>query len=107
MEQLKKMVAFPTINDGDSDGNEGPMQAFFAQQMRDEGFDTVVEAAYDDEGKRPNVVATRKGTGGGKSLAFNGHSDVVPISYPERWEFPPFEPTVKDGKLYGRGTSDM
>jgi len=107
VEQLKKMVAFPTINDGDSDGNEGPMQAFFAQQMRDEGFDTVVEAAYDAEGKRPNVVATRKGTGGGKSLAFNGHSDVVPISYPERWEFPPFEPTVKDGKLYGRGTSDM
>lgn len=107
VEQLKKMVAFPTINDGDSNGNEGPLQAFFAQQMRDEGFDKVVEAAYDEEKRRPNVVATRKGIGGGKSLAFNGHSDVVPISYPERWEFPPFEPAVKDGKLYGRGTSDM
>ena len=56
VEQLKKMVAFPTINDGDCNGNEGPMQKMFAQQMRDEGFDTVVEAAYDEAGERPNVV---------------------------------------------------
>lgn len=104
---LKQMVAYPTVNDGESEGNELPMQEFFAEQMRHARFDSVVMKAYDAEGKRPNVVATRKGRGGGRSLAFNGHSDVVPISYPERWEFPPFSPEVKDGKLYGRGTSDM
>ena len=104
---LKEMVSFPTINDGDKEGNELPLQQFLAEHLEKEEFDKVVSAAYDDEKKRPNIVATRKGSGGGHSLAFNGHSDVVPISYPERWTFPPFEPAVKDGKLYGRGTSDM
>ncbi|MEA4893817.1 MAG: ArgE/DapE family deacylase [Oscillospiraceae bacterium] len=104
---LRQMVCFPTINDGESNGNELPMQEFFAQKMREEQFDSVVVKAYDDEKIRPNVVATRKGLGGGHSLAFNGHSDVVPISYPERWICPPFEPEIIDGKLYGRGTSDM
>lgn len=104
---LKQMVSFPTINDGDSDGNELPLQNFLAEKLKEEQFDRVVTAAYDEEGRRPNVVATRKGTGGGRSLAFNGHSDVVPISYPERWLCEPFTPTEADGKLYGRGTSDM
>ena len=90
---LKQMVSFPTINDGDSDGNELPLQNFLAEKLKEEQFDRVVTAAYDEEGRRPNVVATRKGTGGGRSLAFNGHSDVVPISYPERWLCEPFTPT--------------
>lgn len=104
---LKKMISFPTINDGENDGNELPLQTFLTEQLKNEGFDSVATVAYDEEGKRPNVVATRKGTGGGRSLAFNGHSDVVPISYPERWICPPFEPQEIDGKLYGRGSSDM
>lgn len=104
---LDRLVRFPTINDGDQSGNEKPMQDYFAQVMRSEGFDSVVSAAYDQEQNRPNVIGTVKGSGGGKSLAFNGHSDVVPVSYPERWVCPPFEPKLIDGKLYGRGTSDM
>ena len=104
---LREMISIPTINDGESKGSEGPMQKMFAQQMRDAGFDSVTLAAYDEEGERPNVVGRVCGAGGGKSLAFNGHSDVVPISNPQRWKYPPFEPTIEDGKLYGRGTSDM
>ena len=104
---LKQLVSFQTVNDGESEGNELPMQTFLAERLREEGYDSVVSHAYDEAGKRPNVVATRRGTGGGRSLAFNGHSDVVPISYPERWLCPPFEPRELDGKLYGRGTSDM
>jgi succinyl-diaminopimelate desuccinylase len=40
-------------------------------------------------------------------LAFAGHTDVVPTGPVEEWHTPPFEPTLKDGYLYGRGAADM
>ena len=40
-------------------------------------------------------------------LAFAGHTDVVPTGPVEEWHTPPFEPTLKDGFLYGRGAADM
>lgn len=42
-----------------------------------------------------------------KMLVFNGHLDIVPIARPEAWTKEPYEPVVEDGKLYGRGASDM
>ena len=43
----------------------------------------------------------------GPILVFAGHTDVVPTGPPERWATPPFEPTLCDGKLFGRGAADM
>jgi succinyl-diaminopimelate desuccinylase len=48
----------------------------------------------------------RRGTGS-PHLMFAGHTDVVPPGPIEQWQTPPFEPTIKDGQLYGRGAADM
>jgi succinyl-diaminopimelate desuccinylase len=48
----------------------------------------------------------RRGTSG-PLLCFAGHTDVVPAGNPQDWLSDPFEPTLKDGKLYGRGAADM
>ncbi len=43
----------------------------------------------------------------GPLLCFAGHTDVVPTGPHENWTYPPFEPSIKDGQLYGRGAADM
>ena len=52
---------------------------------------------------RPNLGLLRKGTGGGKSLVFNTHMDVVPAS---KMQEKPFDPQVHEGVVYGRGACD-
>ncbi|XOD69864.1 MAG: succinyl-diaminopimelate desuccinylase [Sodalis sp. (in: enterobacteria)] len=45
--------------------------------------------------------------GKGRTLAFAGHTDVVPIGDLQDWHNPPFEPTLRGGMIYGRGAADM
>jgi succinyl-diaminopimelate desuccinylase len=49
---------------------------------------------------------TRRGTTA-PVICFAGHTDVVPTGPADKWVSPPFEPTVRDGMLYGRGAADM
>jgi acetylornithine deacetylase len=56
---------------------------------------------------RPQLLARRAGAGGGRSLLFNGHIDVVSAEPRELWVTDPFRADVRDGRLYGRGACDM
>jgi len=56
-------------------------------------------------GSTSNLWATHGSSG--PILGFVGHTDVVPTGPVEDWQSPPFEPVIRDGKLYGRGTADM
>src|ERR671911_376007 len=56
---------------------------------------------------RPNIVAWHRGTGGGRSLLFNGHTDVIPAGPRESWTEDPWSASVRDNRIYGRGACDM
>jgi acetylornithine deacetylase len=69
-----------------------------------ETWDVGPSATFD---AHPVVIARRPGTGAGRSLAFNGHLDVVPVGDASAWMHAPFGGDLDDGKLYGRGAADM
>lgn len=72
-----------------------------ADMLHNRGFTVEIMAT----GGAPVVYAERKGHSD-KTLLFYNHYDVQPPDPLELWDSPPFEPTIRDGKLYGRGVSD-
>jgi acetylornithine deacetylase/succinyl-diaminopimelate desuccinylase family protein len=69
-----------------------------------EGWDVGPSATFP---AHPVIVARRRGKGGGRSIAFNAHVDVVPVGDRSAWPEDPFGGAVVDGRLYGRGATDM
>lgn len=82
------------------ENREKEVAAYIAQLLDREGIPYYFQPA---DGDRCNVIATVKGNGTGKSLMFNGHMDTVPVAGMGT----PFQPVIKDGFMYGRGTADM
>lgn len=58
-------------------------------------------------GNVENLWAKRRGARPGPIVCFAGHTDVVPTGPLEEWRSNPFEPTIRDGMLFGRGAADM
>lgn len=97
--ELSKLVAQPSISAQGIGLKE--CSNLVAGMLRARGFTAEV---MDTEGA-PVVFAVRKGKGN-KTLLFYNHYDVQPPEPLDLWESPPFEPSLREGKLYGRGVSD-
>ncbi|MEN8660382.1 MAG: M20 family metallopeptidase [Marivita sp.] len=100
---LSAMIRSASVNTfgASSDiGAEAAMADLFEAQLRGLGLEI---GSHEVETGRRNVWGRLKGTGHGPTILLAGHMDTVGV---ESYAYP-FEPTVKDGKIYGRGSCDM
>jgi acetylornithine deacetylase len=113
---LSESISFASVS-----GEEGECARWFTERLSGLGLDLdvwepdAVELAchpafverWPDYAGRPNIVATRRGLGGGRRLILNGHTDVVPVDDLDQWTHDPWQPTVEGDRIYGRGAVDM
>ena len=99
LRELSQLVAQPSV--GAQNWGMEECAALVGEMLEKRGFRIQI---LPTEGA-PVVYAERKG-GSDKTLLFYNHYDVQPPEPLDLWESPPFEPEVRDGKLYGRGVSD-
>jgi succinyl-diaminopimelate desuccinylase len=92
-------------------GGEGELKRveFLESVIGSWGFDKIERVDSKDDrvpsGVRPNLIATVKGTTE-RNFWILSHTDIVPPGDLAGWQTPPFEPEVRDGKIYGRGSED-
>ena len=82
-------------------GNEKGVSEELTKFFKENGFDDVHVDKYG------NTIGHIKGSKPGPKIVFDGHMDTVPVTDESEWQYPPFEAEIHDGKIYGRGTSDM
>lgn len=82
-------------------GEEGEVAKVIEASFKELGFDDCFVDVYG------NIIGRIKGNKPGKKILFDGHIDTVPVPDASKWTYGPFDGTIADGKLYGRGTSDM
>jgi acetylornithine deacetylase len=96
---LARMVRHKSYSQTDG---ERALAAFMAQEMRALGLDASLTPV---PGDRVNAIGRWRGTGGGKSLLFNGHVDTNPVS--EGWTVDPWAGKIDEAFIYGIGVSNM
>src|SRR5690606_8240561 len=102
------LIRFPTVNPpGEA---YTPCAEYIAARLKRRGFETTFirgEGAPGDSDRYPrtNVIARFDGRGHGATVHFNSHIDVVEAG--AGWTVDPYRGTVKDGRIYGRGSCDM
>lgn len=102
----RELVRQETVNTGVMPtGNETMACELLARKLKAEGISDVEVVARTPE--RGSVIARLPGESRGSRLLLMSHSDVVPAGDERAWTKPPFEGVVEDGRLYGRGASDM
>lgn len=122
VELARALIGFDTTTHvpGAPAREEAALQDFLAAQLRTAGATVqvtepdpavyaghrMIPEGFDFTG-RPQLVARFAGTGGGRSLLFCGHVDVVDVEPRDAWPYPPLAAEVSDGRIHGRGACDM
>lgn len=104
IEELKEFLRIPSISTV-QDNKEDIKRAanFVAEKLKSAGMNRV--EVYKTEG-HPLVYGEWLGAPGKPTIVIYGHYDVQPVDPIELWDNPPFDPVIKDGKIYARGATD-
>jgi acetylornithine deacetylase len=109
---LQQYVAHKSVNPGrgtpEDPGEEESCQRWLAGELERMGLFDKIDLWADVPG-RPNLAAVIAGRSGQPGLMFNGHTDTVEVTPPQRdrWIGDPWSGETRDGNLYGRGSTDM
>jgi len=101
MNEIELTQELVRINSENPPGNESQVAKFIKNFLEDLKFSTEI---VEFDTNRSNVIAS---VGNGKGLMLNGHMDTVPIGDLRNWKYDPLGGKIANGKIYGRGTSDM
>ena len=101
LQLAKELIKFPTVTPVDA----GIMK-FLEKKLKLIGFKTKILEFKDGNSTSVKNIYARLGTKG-PNFCYAGHVDVVPPGNIKNWSSNPFKPTIKNGRLIGRGASDM
>ncbi|MEK4092830.1 MULTISPECIES: M20 family metallopeptidase [unclassified Viridibacillus] len=100
----RELVQIPSVyREGIADANETKVALYVAEYLKNIGIQTHIEEVVPG---RPNVIGIIDSGKPGKTLLFEGHTDVVTEGNVDAWTYGPFSAEIVDGRMYGRGTND-
>ena len=103
LEDLFSFLRFASIStDSNHSGDVRACAEWLIDKLNHMGLDTELH----ETAQHPIVVARNKHVAGKKTCLIYGHYDVQPVDPVELWDSPPFEPEIRDGKIWARGATD-
>jgi succinyl-diaminopimelate desuccinylase len=110
VETLMELVRVPAIAPESGGEGEAKKAERLFHILEAIGFDKIERFDAEDQRvpskKRPNIIAYVSGETAAEKLWIVSHMDVVPAGEESVWKTKPFEPVIKDGRIYGRGAED-